>query len=439
MFSNPDEFIDLENFLIPKQKQINVNSDIRTCEITDKETNTKYIANIFKKDIKEYPKEKLSEFINEFSFTSKFNHPAILKYIRYSPVDFEKNPRPVAITNLSRNETLYHAINSRIIDFTSIENETKKYIIIYGIASAMSYLHSHDIIHCNLCPENIYLDENYHPKLGGFYHSQFISDIPPKNSIDRFSKYKGNFKNFSPEIFYYKDYSKASDVYAFSILLYKIFRGTKPFYFKTFIDYISDIVIEKKRPSDDFEFANIPFYYKELIQKCWSDDPSERPTFDEIVCVLKTDMNLANNEEYQEYVKTVDESLKSFDVSQEFHLFDDIMKSSVQEVAFFQSNFELKNVKESSMHNSVFGQFNAITDKETGKKYIARCSELNIDLFSSNDINNLTQELSVISQINHPSIAKFFGYSPSDFDHEPKPTIVSEYLPYTLKDIHRIC
>ena len=43
-------------------------------------------------------------------------------------------------------------------------NDTKRLINIYGIASGMSFLHSQNIIHRNLKPSNILVDELIHPK-----------------------------------------------------------------------------------------------------------------------------------------------------------------------------------------------------------------------------------------------------------------------------------
>ena len=47
-------------------------------------------------------------------------------------------------------------------------SDTIKLKIIYGIAHAMSYLHFHDILHRDLKPDNILLDDSLHPKVADF-------------------------------------------------------------------------------------------------------------------------------------------------------------------------------------------------------------------------------------------------------------------------------
>ena len=59
-------------------------------------------------------------------------------------------------------------------------NDTKKLINIYGIASGMSYLHSNNIIHFNLNPKSILVDNQFHTKIANI---DFHTNIENSKSI----------------------------------------------------------------------------------------------------------------------------------------------------------------------------------------------------------------------------------------------------------------
>ncbi|KAK8871675.1 hypothetical protein M9Y10_007413 [Tritrichomonas musculus] len=71
---------------------------------------------------------------------------------------------------------------------------------------------------------------------------------------------------------------------------------------------ISEKVIENQRP--DINSINMPESYKNLIQNCWSQEPEKRPSFDQIVNLLKTDESFItksiNKGEYLQYVHFIE-------------------------------------------------------------------------------------------------------------------------------------
>lgn len=54
----------------------------------------------------------------------------------------------------------------------------KKIICIYGIASAMAFLHKNNVIYGDLNPESILINENCHPKI---IYSTILKNINEKN------------------------------------------------------------------------------------------------------------------------------------------------------------------------------------------------------------------------------------------------------------------
>ena len=84
---------------------------------------------------------------------------------------------------------------------------TARQIIMIGIASGIKCLHDHGIIHADIQPENILLDENFHRKITGFNRSFFI-----KNGIEC---YGGTLMYLAPEITMLKECNKEVDIYSF--------------------------------------------------------------------------------------------------------------------------------------------------------------------------------------------------------------------------------
>ena len=152
-------------------------------------------------------------------------------------------------------------------------NDTQKLIIIYGIASAMSYLHSHNIIHRDLKPENILIDDFFFPKIADFGLSKINHQRQESMTMKSTDGIKGTPIYMSPEIWRNGEYSKASDVYAFAIIVYELITKEKPF--ENFNFFQIPLKISKGyRP----EFKNpVPDVYRNLIESCWSQDPSKRP------------------------------------------------------------------------------------------------------------------------------------------------------------------
>lgn len=243
-----------------------------------------YAMKIFKKEIDDTtPRDELKNFIREISNISRTNHPAIVKFIGFSPINLQDEFKPVIIT-----EYLIYNLTKLINIERSCEltdnklDETQKHKIIYGIAHAMAYLHEHDIIHRDLKPDNILLTDKMEPKICDFGFSKCIEQRKTNISNSEIV-FKGTPLYSAPEVFFKNKYSKSGDVYAFGMLVYELYSIEPPFKNCTFEELCINIANGVK-PEFDISF---PEEYKSLIINCLDYDPLKRPTFNKIVDDLK--------------------------------------------------------------------------------------------------------------------------------------------------------
>lgn len=198
-------------------------------KVEEKSSKTIFAAKILLKSLEQEDNTTIIDLRREINIMSKLNHPSILQFIGFSPTNFLNELKPVIITEFMPNDSLQEIINlERKSISASFWNDTRKLINIYGIASAMSYLHAHNIIHRDLKPANILMDSFLCPKIADFGLSK-INTIEKVDSIIKSADgcIKGTPSYMAPEIWFRVEYSKASDVYTFGLILFEIYTHKK--------------------------------------------------------------------------------------------------------------------------------------------------------------------------------------------------------------------
>lgn len=221
-------------------------------------------------------------FIREISIMSELNHPCLIKFVGFSLPSRDDLFYKIYSEYLP-NGTLIDALQDDELSSNSskILTPTIRSKIIYGIASGMAYLHKLNIIHRDLKPENVFLNSEYEPILSDFGLSKFCTDEL------KMTKRLGTPYFMAPELFFEDDdnaqpVTNKIDVYAFSITLLSMFStkytftGIQP---RTINQLVNHITKGKRFKIPD----DVPEYYKSLIEKCWSTDPAERPSFEQIL------------------------------------------------------------------------------------------------------------------------------------------------------------
>ncbi|XP_053570643.1 receptor-interacting serine/threonine-protein kinase 1 isoform X2 [Bombina bombina] len=173
---------------------------------------------------------------------------------------------------------------------------------ILEIIEGMTYLHDQNIVHKDLKPENVLVDNDFHIKIADLgvatfktwskltkeetyrkQKSQSINGHQAKNNA-------GTLSYMAPE--HLKSLStkptEKSDVYSFGIVIWAILTGKEPYENAFNIEQLRVCVIGGDRPSLEELPENSPPEALDMMQLCWKDKPEERPTFRECDEKLRT-------------------------------------------------------------------------------------------------------------------------------------------------------
>ncbi|KAI5069156.1 hypothetical protein GOP47_0015457 [Adiantum capillus-veneris] len=157
------------------------------------------------------------------------------------------------------------------------------------IARGMNYLHEHkpvNLVHRDLTPKNLLLDDAGHLKVADFGLSKLL-EASSKNIFESYNMtgVTGSFRYMAPEVFRGEQYNKSVDVFSFAIIVAEMFQG------RDSLSSESDHLVAGKRAHENIRplltAMTYPDGLKELLNLCWDDVPMKRPTFAEIIPCLE--------------------------------------------------------------------------------------------------------------------------------------------------------
>jgi serine/threonine protein kinase len=88
----------------------------------------------------------------------------------------------------------------------------------------------------------------------------------------------------APEVVLNKPYTEKVDVYSFGVLIWTVARNKLPFRGYDRATHRSRVVIDGERPKLDKAW---PKAFCDLLQACWHQDPSRRPSFGAVLDQLR--------------------------------------------------------------------------------------------------------------------------------------------------------
>ena len=305
------------------------NDERKRSIITDK---CKYGTSYVMKKINNHDNGKIDRSIKglllEIKFLSKLDHPNIMKLSGTSINNYNEGSFLIMErlgSSLEDKLEMWKNTESNImvrIRHTLFDLKGKKkrnlmlqkYLVMYQLSSAMEYLHQNKIIHRDLVsyaqtifsslfygfPNSFYFTKQKPDNIGfnmkgqlQLYDFGLAKELDPRdNLMDGKGIFKltggtGTMRYMAPEVVKHSPYGLSADVYSFGVILWQIMSCTVPYDDFSVDMYKRLIVYNGYRLDLDTSW---PSSCSELISRCWSHSSYERPLFEEIKKLIRSEL-----------------------------------------------------------------------------------------------------------------------------------------------------
>jgi serine/threonine protein kinase len=179
----------------------------------------------------------------------------------------------------------------------------KLFEISIAVAQGIQYLHrgcNTRIVHFDIKPENILLDEDFHPKIADFGLAKLCQ---PKESIISLAEMRGTIGFIAPEVFSrsFGVPSTKSDVYSYGMMMLEMVGGrknAKSCAEKSSREYYPHWIYDRLAQGGEIEASDITIGTEEIARKmaiiglwCIQTIPANRPSMSEVIEMLENNLD----------------------------------------------------------------------------------------------------------------------------------------------------
>ncbi|GBC02509.1 hypothetical protein RclHR1_04660002 [Rhizophagus clarus] len=218
-------------------------------------------------------------FLNELKsnqYCYKINHHVVKTY------GFTKDPNfddYILVMKYASGGDLYKHLQK---NFASLTWNKQKLVILWQISEGLETIHKAGYIHRDFHSGNILFDSSFNDIKFVERHQWLIGDLglsQPANSTSSNNEIYGVIPYIAPEIFKGSSFSKKSDVYCISMIMWELTTGCKPF---ANVEHDINLILrilDGERPEIT---EDTPECFANLMKRCWNSNPKKRPSIREI-------------------------------------------------------------------------------------------------------------------------------------------------------------
>ncbi len=220
------------------------------------------------------PKESQNALIQEAKLACKLNHPNIVTIHEISEADTQSAIVMEWVDGLVLNE--YLSQNSLSL--------LEKVELAIQLCQAIDYAHQHQIVHRDITPRNIMVNQHGQIKVLDFGLSKLFSQDERQNAL------MGTPAYIAPEVYLGSPANIASDLFSLGTLLYLLLSEQNAFSAQSIAEYKVQITKQQPTPLDEItEYT--PAALQHVIEGLLSKNPDQRPPLSQVIDVLNTIKN----------------------------------------------------------------------------------------------------------------------------------------------------
>ncbi|CAB5186073.1 unnamed protein product [Rhizophagus irregularis] len=168
--------------------------------------------------------------------------------------------------------------------------------ILIELSKALNSIHQMNLVHRDFHCKNILVGEDDRIFISDFGLCQPIDFEIASNSI------QGVLPYIAPEVLRCKPYTKQSEVYSLSMIMWELTSDKPPFSNKHHDASLALEVLDELKPLRPKIVKGTPEFYANIMEQCWSSDPLKRPDasllpklFEEMIDLCKVADDIASS------------------------------------------------------------------------------------------------------------------------------------------------